>query len=443
MESIWNILIEIGIACLRFFTQPFYYIGLLFIVLQYRRQLYLERKLFHTKLHSVTKSIIHTIFWGMLLGIPASALMLGLGTLLDFKSLIWLWGLTLLFSLFRVRFMCYAYAAGTLGLLYGLVHLFESFLQELSIDWLQVIIQSIQDLHIPSILALAAVMHFVEALLVRWQGTRTAMPIFWEGNRGKVIGGYHMQGFWLVPLLLIVPVTGSELTLPWTPLFGSSAWAQGWSLVAFPVMIGFSSMTTTRLPIEKAKRNSIFLLVYSIVLLGAAIGAEYFAWFIIPASLLSIVLHEFIIWLSRYEENAKSAYFVHSQQGLRILSVIPKSPAAQLGIVAGEIIYKVNGKRILTKEQLHQAIRENSAFTRLELFDLKGENKFVQRAMYEGEHHQLGIILAPDERTQFVLESDEISIAGMIWMKLSGVLRRGDKKAKRTRVHDKGTSASG
>lgn len=430
MESIWNILAEVGAACLRLISQPFYYIGLLLIILQYRRQIYLERKLFHTRLHSMLSGTVRTIAWGLLMSIPASLVMLGLGTLLTLTSLLWLWGLSLLFSLFRVRFMCYAYAAGALGLLHAIALAAERWIAQLSSVWLQDLLRSLQDLHFPSILALAAVMHLIEAVLVRLQGTQMAMPLFLEGKRGKVIGGYQLQGFWPVPLLLMVPAAGSGLELPWTPLFGGSAWTSGWTVLAFPIVIGFSGVTVTRFPEDKVKRSAGYLLGYGLILLGAAIASEYAAWLAIPASLICIVLHELMIVLARYEESGKAPLYVHDGRGLRVLGVIPNSPAAQLGIQSGEILYRINGTRVLSKEQLHQLIRENAAFIKIELLNRNGENKFVQRAMYEGEHHQLGMILAPDEQAQYVLGYRESTILGWIWMRTSGWFQRNGQAGK-------------
>lgn len=43
------------------FANPFYYIGVLFIVLHYRKQIQMERKLFHTRLHSLLNETWRTV----------------------------------------------------------------------------------------------------------------------------------------------------------------------------------------------------------------------------------------------------------------------------------------------------------------------------------------------------------------------------------------------
>ncbi|MCF6944235.1 hypothetical protein, partial [Klebsiella pneumoniae] len=91
-------------------------------------------------------------------------------------------------------------------------------------------------LDIPALLALVAVLHLAEALLIRLQGATFANPLFIEGKRGKLVGGYQMQVFWPIPLFLLIP-GASDTVLPWTPLFGGDGWSGGFSMMALPVVI--------------------------------------------------------------------------------------------------------------------------------------------------------------------------------------------------------------
>ncbi|MFH5187528.1 hypothetical protein ACHHV8_35895 [Paenibacillus sp. TAB 01] len=102
-------------ALLQLLSHPFYYIGILFIVLQYRRQILFERKLFHTKLHSLLSETWRTVLWGWIGGIAASVLMAVVGATIQAEAIILLWIVSLALILFRVRFFCWAYAIGLLG----------------------------------------------------------------------------------------------------------------------------------------------------------------------------------------------------------------------------------------------------------------------------------------------------------------------------------------
>ncbi|AFH59253.1 PDZ domain-containing protein [Paenibacillus caseinilyticus] len=390
-------LIDWGFRGLKALTElllnPFYYVGILFIVLQYRRQILLERKLFSVKLHSLISETWRTVLWGWIGGLAASAVMAGIGAVVQPEAVVLLWIVSLLLIWARVRFLCWAYAIGVLGILQAVLVNFPALQEALSWRWA---VDSVLALHMPSLFALVAVLHLIEALLVRRQGTRFGTPVFVESKRGKIVGGYQLQGFWPVALFLTVPMQGGA-PLPWTPLLGGDLYAGGWAVLALPVMIGFTDMTTSRLPREKVQLSSGLLVLYAALLLLLTALSAWWASSLLAVSLLCILLHEAIVFYSRWDESRRSPVFVHGNRGLKILGILPGSPAAELGLQVGESLYKVNGMIVRTRQELHHALSQNAAFCRLEILNLVGESKFVKRAIFSGEHHLLGIILAPDE----------------------------------------------
>ncbi len=76
---------------------------------------------------------------------------------------------------------------------------------------------------------------------------------------------------------------------------------------------------------------------------------------------------------------------------------------------------------VRSREQLHQALRLNPAFCKLEVLNLNNMSKFAQRAMFSGEHHQLGIILAPDEEALYSVSEDKINLLTYFRHRLSGL----------------------
>jgi hypothetical protein len=417
-------------ACVLLLSQPFYYLGIVFIILLYRRQILLERKLFHTKLHSLINEVWRTLLFGLLAGAAVSLILMGAGAALQPSSLILLWPVALILSLFRVRFLCFAYAAGILGIVH-LAVLHTPVLRDQTNVW---IVQALLDLHVPSLLALVAVLHLAEALLIRWQGPRMAAPLFVESKRGKIVGGYQLQGFWPLPVFLLVPAGVFGDTLPWSPLFGQGLWAGGWDLIAFPVMIGFHEMTISRVPKLKIKQSSNALFYYGAAILALAVCAEFWPVISIGAAIIAVVFHEVLIWHSQREEMKHSPFFTHDQRGLRVLAVLPGSPAAELGIEAGEIIHKVNGLPVPNKEELHKAMRQNSAFCKLEILNLEGHSKFLKRAMYSGEHHQLGLILAPDDKAPYYVEMRSTNLMDYLQKKLTRLMNRSGVRAENIEV---------
>jgi hypothetical protein len=395
-------LVNLGDALLLLLMQPLLYVGIVISILQVRRQIVLERKLFHGKLHSLISETWRTIAVGIGVGVILSLVMVGVGISFTLGGAMWIWGITLVLMWFRVRFLCHVYAVGIVGLLQAaLTWMPESFGGEL----VQSMLEPLRSVAMPALLFLMAVMLLLEAAIIRWQGHRKAGPMLFEGRRGKVIGGYQLQNFWIVPVFLLVPNSTGGFALPWDPLFAGQFTDPigGWTWLGVPLLMGITDWTTSVLPRTKLRRSAFRLAILAIVLLAASIGALYVPVLVVPVSLLAIILHELIVWRSRHEESNRSPYFVHSTQGLKIIAVLPGSPADEMGIMAGEIIQKVNQMSIATKSDLHEALRLNSAFCKLELLTTEGQSKKVSRAMFSNEHHQLGILLCPDDDSEFYL----------------------------------------
>lgn len=413
MEWMMNGLQHIGDAVWQLLTQPYYYLGIAFVILLYRRQIYLERRLLNTKLHAFSSMLWRNVFWGLAAGFIISVLLLSFGITIHYETIIIIWISALLLALIRARFFCFAYAIGFVGLLHGLSVVIPI---ESSNDIVSELLAMLQNIHLPTLFVILAIAHLLESFLMRTAAVRTASPFVTKGKRGYMIGGYRLDGFWIAPLFLIVPVSTSPLTDvalyervllffgEQSPLWGQvnmfNSSAHSFSLIVFPVMFGYSVFTTAFLPKNKARWTSSYILLYSALVLALAYFVTLWPSLAIVAALLSIILHEAIAWLSAKRENEHSPLYTHDEQGLLILGIIAGSSAEQMGIVAGEKIRQVNGKRVTNRAELHEAFKINPAFSKMEIINLDGHSKFVQRAIYAGEHHLLGIILAPDNQSR-------------------------------------------
>ncbi|MDD9271835.1 PDZ domain-containing protein [Paenibacillus sp. GCM10023248] len=405
---------------------PFYYIGIIFIVLHYRKQIQLERKLFHTKLHSLMNETWRTVLWGWIGGLAASVLLLFVGVSIDAEAVLLLWVITIVLVMVRVRFLCLAYAAGILGVAQAVL----SWLPNAADLTASVpVLKIVANADIPSLLLIVAVLHLLEGLLTQYQGARMTTPLFLEGKRGQIIGGQQLQGFWPVPLFLLVPAAGGgELGLPWATLFGANL-ASGWTLLAFPAMIGFTELTISKLPRRQARFSANLLYLYGLIMLGAAVAAHFWPPVLIAGALLSMALHEGLIRYNQWLEDKQAPFYVHSPRGLMVLSVVPNSPAQELGIQVGELIHKVNGHKVRTKTDLHQAMGLNSAFCKLEVLNEQGEVRFLHRAIFAGDHHQLGIILAPDQQALYFTEHRPVHLLSYLRGRITGLLSNDSTKS--------------
>ncbi|NUU60969.1 PDZ domain-containing protein [Paenibacillus sp. JW14] len=410
---------SLGKAALNLLIQPYYYIALIFVALYYRRQVALERKLIHVKLHSPGQEIWRTVWSGLVMGLLVSVAAVLLGVSISGPAVACIWIVTLLLLLIRVRYLCFAYAIGILGIIQFVFSFFPNAFQTGTIGTL---VTGLREMDIPALLVLAALLHLAEALLARWQGPGLASPLFLKGKRGKVVGGFQLQAFWPLPLFLLVPAAAGTGDLPWQPLLGG-----GLGIVSLPVIIGFSEMTHSLLPGRKAARTAGRLLIYSGVLLGLSLLAFWWSPLTLLAALAAVLLHEGLSWYSALEERSSSPIFVHPPHGRKVLAVLPGSPGQELGILPGEVLLKVNGVLLTEAAQLHEALRKNPAFCKLEVQNRAGESKYLQTAIYDGDHHQLGIILAPEPDETTIALAKPTSIFGIISLRAS--LSRSNRSA--------------
>lgn len=425
MEEWINGMGSLGIWLMYLFFNPFLYIFLIMIYWHYRKIVEVERQLFHIKLHSPGWQTLMSMGYGLLGGLLASLIMLGLGIVLvpaDFWILL---TVAILLSLFHVKYLCFAYAA-------GLVSVISLILQQIAQPlWAQsgmiaLIWQQLLQLNIPSLLAFVAVLHLIEAVLTRLQGEKSASPLFLQNKRGRIMGAYRIQPFWVVPVMfLVTPNAGAGWVLSqpgwatWWPLFQQpsdlSAGA-GFIMLAVPVALGYADMAIAGTPREKVRFSSLLLFIYSGVLLGLAVMAMLLLHplSMLFAALFAFIGHEWMIWLSHRRDWNQPPLFVQTGEGLRVLGILPGSPAEKMEIEPGDTIVKVNDVTVNRKEELYPAIQRNPAFCKLQVKNMEGHIKLVQRSLYAGEHHQLGVILAPDQDAPFVVEMKKRGLLGML-----------------------------
>lgn len=412
MDTVLQWAQSLGNAALTLLMQPYYYIAALFLVLYYRSQVLTERKLFSVKLHAWGRQTWRSVWTGAVAGFILSAGAVALGISVAPDAVLYIWAVSLLLMLLRVRYLCFVYSVGVLGVLQTAVSWFPPVAADSVLAQPAAVLAG---MNIPALLALAGLLHLAEALLLRLQGEKLAQPLFLKGKRGMAVGGYRMEAFWPVPLFLLLPAGAAAGDLPWSPMFTGG----GLGFAALPVILGFSELTQSMLPQRKAARTFGRLLAYGLVVAGLALLAAWWPPLTLVAALAALLLHEGLIWYSSLEERSASPVFVHPPHGLKVLAVLPGSPADELGIRAGEVVLKVNGQPVTGKAALHAALRVNPAYCKLEIENNDGESKFVQRAIYAGDHHQLGIVLAPEPDEPVSASEKPAGIFRIVSMKAS------------------------
>lgn len=393
-----------------FFINPFLYVFVMLVAMHYHRQILFERRLFHRRINQPGEQLLHSLVQGVWGGILASLLMMGFGVVVQPFDVWVLLGLSFLLSLFHIQYLCFAYAGGGYVVLASLVKLWP---QGGTLPVLEWIWTPLLQVSIPSIIGMISVCHVVEAVLVGRNRGRGSSPIYMEGKRGRLVGAYQLQKFWLLPTFAVVPFS-EGLSMPsWWP-FVLAGVGTSFTFMVFPAIAGFANLSIASLPEDQARRSARSLFLFSALLLVFAFAAKLGPGLGLAAGLFALFGHEALIRLGRWKQGNQPPIFVQLGQGAVVLAVLPDTPAEKMGIRTGDVILKVNGVAISESEELYPALQVNSAFCKMEVRNVEGHIKYLQRAIYQGEHHQLGLILAPDEQTPYYVDMKPVNIVDLI-----------------------------
>lgn len=369
----------------------FYYLFFLAAILGVSR-VKRERKNFHVRAENAYFELRQLLPLGFATGLVLSIITIAAGLVIPIELILFTAGLTILWGLTtKVRLLSPIYTVG---------FAFFATLFFISRKWKVPLIQTDTPEWSPDILppiaVLLALLILAEGFLISRSGSKGTSPKLIIGKRGLVVGIHEVKRLWMLPVFLVIP--GESLSVPfsWWPLF--SIGEQSYALILVPFAIGFSQHIKGMLPSESVKNVG-----KKVIQLGAALTLISLLGFWYPlASIvivaLAIIGREIISFRQRVKEDNLPFYFSKKNQGVMILGVLPDSPAAGMNLQVGELVMKVNGASVNDEESFYNALQQNRAHCRLEVLDINGQIRFAQRALFENEHHELGILFVQDER---------------------------------------------
>ena len=217
-----------------------------------------------------------------------------------------------------------------------------------------------------------------EAILLRWNGPKETSPTLILSKRGQFIGGHVVKRIWFFPLVVFLPPSfGFDMALP----------------VVLPIPLGVSVLSTGALPAALLARLSTYRGLLALLALGL-FGVSYtfeipYVGFILIG--LYVVYEVTLQWMKR-ENRGTTPVFINGNRGAVIVDTLPDSPGETMQLVPGESIYKVNGTVITGGHSFYEALQAHKPYIKLEVLNLNGDIRFVQRAMYETDPHELGIL---------------------------------------------------
>ncbi|KYD06386.1 S1C family serine protease [Bacillus atrophaeus] len=375
-----------------FFLHPLFWFFMIISLAYGYARIKRERKTFHTRIADIYDELKFTYTKGLIPGIILSVIMFGLGISVPLGMLGIIAVVTAAAALvLRANWLSAAYIVGVSMIIGFGLSLFQAepflnrFPQGFEINW-------------PAIAVLLGLLVITEGAAAYRSAHVKTSPALVVSSRGLPIGQQISNRAWLLPLFILVPGNGLESYLSWWPVF--SVPGGSFHFIWIPYIIGFGQRVQGSLPAISIKTTAKRITILGLVI--TAFGAASIWWtpFAGAAVLTAMFGRIFLSLKQRVNDNAAPFYFSKRDQGLMVLGIIPNTPAEDLELKIGEIITKVNGTPVKHVSDFYEALQNNRAFVKLEVIGLNGEIRFDQRATYEGEHHELGILFVKDNHEE-------------------------------------------
>lgn len=247
----------------------------------------------------------------------------------------------------------------------------------------------------PAAALLISLLVIAEGILISRNGKKGTSPRLMNSRRGQQVGMHEVKRIWLLPLFLLIPGEALTLTSDWWPVF--SIGNNTYSLIVAPFAIGYQQQIQSSLPQKAIEAYGNKVIVFGAVLLLLSSAAYIYPIATLAIAVLAILGREFLNYRQRVTETNSSFYFAKRNEGLMIIGIVPNSPADKMELKIGEVVLKVNGSIVNDENGFYQALQKNAAHCKLEVLDINNELRFVQRALYTTDHHELGILFIKDE----------------------------------------------
>ncbi|WP_431804217.1 PDZ domain-containing protein [Halobacillus andaensis] len=384
--EIW--LEEISRGLLRLGMQPLIYWSVLLLFIISIRRMKEERRCFGTRVYDVFTEGRSTWKIALLSGVGLSIFAVGAGVVLTYEFLLLLAAVTILFSLpLKLKLLSPVFTVGLTVILLYFLPLYP--MGNISDD----LVQPLSSVSLPAVVVLLSLLLMVEGLFLTKTSSRRTFPERITSPRGKKIGQHRVKKLAVIPMASLFPAGLIEPLAPWWPLFDIGEHTYG--VVVFPILLGYEWIARAQSPKLASINLGRQTIGLSVLVFFTAVGSIFVPLLALAAVVIAL-LGRILIYSFHNSREKSKPYFTEDHHGVRILGTIPGSPADQMDLLPGELIIKVNGIPVKSVHEFYEALQSNRALTKIEIRDFRGENRFEQRALYEGDHHQLGLLFVQE-----------------------------------------------
>ncbi|KUK54397.1 MAG: PDZ/DHR/GLGF domain protein [Desulfotomaculum sp. 46_296] len=378
INNLWQIMASLA----NVFTEWVFWLVVGLVALQYRHMAAARDSLFGVVTKRVWPDILTAMAYGIIGGLVGSMLIVTVGLSLNGSSLLYLWPIAVLLMLINPRFLCFAYAGGILTLA-NLIFGFPS-------------------LNIAQVLALVAVLHMVESVLILVSGHLGAVPAYFRTPDGRLVGGFNLQKIWPIPIA-VLSIAGNPISFDsmpgWWPLlktsFSGGPGYLAYGLIPVVACLGYGDLAISHNPNQKSRLSALYLGIYSVILLFLSFLSQDMRTAAFIAALFSPLGHELVIFLGKELELKGKPLYVPTDQGLRVLDVLVDTPVWRAGVRSGDVILTINGREVSSETPPGMFLTEERY---CEVEFLHGQDQIFKRGTATVPENQeiLGFIPAPD-----------------------------------------------
>lgn len=360
---------------------PVLWLGILYVIISYNQRINKERKQFRVAINKDFYEGRNFIKYGLFFFVMGSLISMILGLTLPTNS-VYIYQilvvLAFLINGFSTTSMLLVMTAA--GILELVVPRFITFFGDV-----------FPEISGPSWLLLIFISILADYYLTRNMKKHPLSPRIKSGKRGRNIATYLGRETVVFPLLVLIPSGTLSSTLNFWPVFNIGN--QKFSLILFPIFISTSVKVIKRAKervIQDKLKNTELLLGLTFVLI--VLTKFMSKLFLISLIILTVVSIFFEIKLRKKEKDANS-WYVETDEGIRIISVQPETPAAKMKLQPGDVILTCNNRVVNSEEEFYQALQLNSAYCHVKVRTYEGDLRIAESAIFMDSPHEIGLIL--------------------------------------------------
>lgn len=335
------------------------------------------------------------IILGILAGAIGSIILSVLGvTFSENSGVEFILMISILSLFYKKKYISYAYSAAILATIGIILNIISNAIG----------VKLLLDINVLSLITFIGVIYILEGLLIMFDGSRGAIPVFTK-KEDKIVGGFSFSRYWPMPIAILMIFSNSapggesiySNLASWWPIINREstlALLTTAMIASIPIygILGYSNVTFTQEKKTKSLRCGITIALYGLsVVLVTQLANINILGQIVSIIYVPLVFELIMRYEYRVEKKGKFLY-VSDDEGIMVLEVTPNSPAYEVGIKRGDKIIEINGQSIKSEVDILKIARESIFKVPVKIKNNSGQ---VLEYIIQPRNKRLGMLLVP------------------------------------------------